>query len=123
MEKQKKILVVDDDSSILETVGMILELEGYKVFLASDGEKGLDLAKKNMPHLIILDITMPKVSGHLFANMVTNDKQLSKTPIILLTGTALIAGGVTLDVPGVVYRLDKPFDHEKLLKIIKRSLN
>ena len=63
---------------------------------------------------------MPKMSGHLFASLITQDKTLKDIPIILLTGMALIAGPVTLDVPGVKYKMNKPFDHMELLKILKR---
>tara|TARA_A100001011_G_scaffold392136_1_gene479067 strand:- start:323 stop:727 length:405 start_codon:yes stop_codon:yes gene_type:complete len=116
----KKILVVDDDISILETLKIILETEGYQLFTADNGQTGLELAEKYFPDLIILDIKMPKMSGHLFASILQQNTKLKETPVILLTGTALIAGGVTLEVPGVKARLSKPFDHTRLFTLIKR---
>tara|TARA_A100001015_G_C15040556_1_gene739340 strand:+ start:2611 stop:3012 length:402 start_codon:yes stop_codon:yes gene_type:complete len=117
---KKTILVIDDDLSILETVKLLLETEGYKILTASSGQDGLELAEKHFPDLIILDIKMPKMSGHLFASILQQNESLNAIPIILLTGTALIAGGVTLEVPGVKARLSKPFDHNRLLTLIQR---
>jgi len=57
------ILVVDDEKDILELVGYNLEQEGYSIFKAADGSSALKLAKKKHPHLIILDLMLPKLSG------------------------------------------------------------
>lgn len=94
--------------------------EGYQTHIADNGQDGLEIAEKYIPDLIILDIKMPKISGHLFANMLQQNDTLKNIPIILLTGTPLIAGGVTIEVPGVKSRINKPFDHNRLLTLIKR---
>jgi CheY-like chemotaxis protein len=118
MPKQKKILLIDDDSSILEVVDFLLSLEGYTVLKAKEGEKGLRLAELHKPDLIILDINMPGMSGYMVSSLLSKNEKLKDIPVILLTGTAQIAGSITLDVPGVLHKLSKPFSNEKLLKIV-----
>ena len=59
--KDIKILLVDDDADILEIVGFNLEAEGYQVLKAPNGKEGVRLAKKEKPHLIILDVMMPEM--------------------------------------------------------------
>ncbi|MDA1354438.1 MAG: response regulator [bacterium] len=116
----KKILVIDDDFSVREVVGLVLSTEGYEVISASEGETGIALAKKHKPDAIILDVSMPKMSGYLVASLIAKDPTINKTPILLLTGRAQMAGGITIDVPCVSYKLDKPFDHEELIEVIGR---
>ena len=58
-----KILLVDDEPDILEFLSYNLKKEGYSVFTASNGEKALDKAKEIIPHLILLDVMMPKMDG------------------------------------------------------------
>ncbi|HPP53773.1 MAG TPA: response regulator, partial [Thermoguttaceae bacterium] len=61
----KRILLVDDDPEIVETIRIALEAKGYQVFVARDGNQGLALADRENPDLIVLDIMMPKRSGFL----------------------------------------------------------
>ena len=60
---KQKILIVDDEPDILELIEYNLKKEGYQVFLASNGQEGINVAKKVQPDLIILDIMMPKMDG------------------------------------------------------------
>ena len=62
-KKEIKILLVDDEPDILEIVGYNLSNEGYQVITASNGKEGVKAAKKNNPHLIILDVMMPEMDG------------------------------------------------------------
>jgi DNA-binding response OmpR family regulator len=79
----KKILVIEDDPGILLSIKDEFESEGYAVCEADDGEKGLVLAKREKPDLIILDIMLPKVSGYEVCKRLRMDGYT--TPIIMLT--------------------------------------
>ncbi|MCK9218858.1 MAG: response regulator transcription factor [Bacteroidales bacterium] len=79
------ILLVDDESDILEFLGYNLEREGYKVLKAKNGKKGLKLAKEFKPQLIILDVMMPGMDGMETCREIRNDESLSETLIAFLT--------------------------------------
>lgn len=80
-----KILVVDDEPDILEFLRYNLEKEGFTVLTASDGESGLELAEKNKPHLIILDIMMPKMDGVEVCRALRSNRDFDQTLIAFLT--------------------------------------
>jgi CheY-like chemotaxis protein len=121
-QKTRTILVIDDDASIREVVSLVLSSEGYKVLVAADGEEGIRLAKAHNPDGIVLDVSMPKMSGYLVATLMSRDPGIKSIPILLLTGRALMAGSVTLDIPGVSYKLGKPFDHLELIEVVGKMI-
>ena len=90
---KSKILLVDDDPDILETVRFSLEREGYQVITARDGEEALQQAMHIKPDLIVLDVMMPKENGYRVARKIREDEnggEFSKNvPIILLTARNL----------------------------------
>jgi len=83
-----KILVVDDEESILELLTYNLEKQGYDVRTASNGQAGVDLAKKFHPDLVLLDIMMPKMDGVEACRQLRAVPELSKTYIVFLTARA-----------------------------------
>ncbi len=85
MSEKKRILIVDDETDLLETLSMRLQANNYDVITAVDGMEGLNKAKKEKPDLIVLDILMPKLDGYQVCRMLKFDKNLNKIPIIMLT--------------------------------------
>ncbi|MFA5029193.1 MAG: response regulator [Patescibacteria group bacterium] len=84
-EKAISILIVEDDIFLADLYRTKFELEGFKVFVGYDGEKGLELASKNLPQVILLDLVLPKMSGFQVLEALKNDKRLREVPVILLT--------------------------------------
>ncbi|MBN1637571.1 MAG: response regulator transcription factor [Ignavibacteriales bacterium] len=80
-----KILIADDEPDILDFLKYNLEKEGYSVFTALDGEQALQVAKKELPDLIILDIMMPKLDGVEVCRMIRNDNTIKNTLVAFLT--------------------------------------
>ena len=80
-----KILLVDDEPDILEIVGYNLNSEGYQIFTAKNGVEAIKSAKKNHPHLIILDIMMPEMDGIETCEKIRNTKGLEHTLITFFT--------------------------------------
>ena len=80
-----KILLVDDEPDILEIVGYNLRNEGYQVFTANNGTEGVKSAKKNIPHLILLDIMMPEMDGIEACEKIRKIKSLDNVIISFLT--------------------------------------
>jgi CheY-like chemotaxis protein len=117
----KKILLVDDDTAVVETVKFLLQTEGYEVVTAMNGEEGLLKANSEEPDLILLDILMPKVNGYQMALSLERNEQLKQIPVILLTATAQIAGSIKIQTHAK-YKISKPFSSEELLSAVKKTL-
>lgn len=84
-KKIKKILLVEDDTFLAGMYVTKLEMEGYDVKIADDGEKGVKLAKSENPQLILLDVILPKMSGFDVLKDLKDDKDTKDIPVILLT--------------------------------------
>lgn len=84
MEK-KKILVVDDDITLLEMYKERLELAGYEVDTATNGEEGIKKAQEGKPNLILLDIMMPRVNGFDVMDSLKKHQATVKVPVLMLT--------------------------------------
>ena len=84
-KKDIKILLVDDEPDVIEIIRYNLSQEGYKIYTASDGKEALKKAKKNIPHLIIIDVMMPEMDGIEACEQLRNDERFSDTIIMFLT--------------------------------------
>ncbi|NQY67584.1 MAG: response regulator transcription factor [Flavobacteriales bacterium] len=82
---QKKILLVDDETDILEFLSYNLKKEGYRVYTADDGYKGIELARKKLPDLIVLDLMMPGKDGVEVCRELRKEALFNKTLIVFLT--------------------------------------
>lgn len=119
---KKRILLVDDEAQLVELVKMRLEANGYQVLTAYDGKDALDMAKKEMPDLIILDLMLPKIDGYKVCRMLKFDEKYKKIPIIMFTARALDSDKkVGIEVGADDY-ITKPFEPELLLMKIKDFL-
>lgn len=80
-----KILIVEDDETLLEMYSLKLTEEGFTFFTASDGEAGLELALKEVPDVILLDIMMPKMDGFAVLTELRKNASTKTTPILMLS--------------------------------------
>lgn len=85
MADKLKILIIEDDSFLLRMYSTKLELEGFKILGALDGEKGLRMAKKELPDLILLDLILPKKDGVAVLAELKKDPETRQIPVIVLT--------------------------------------
>src|SRR6476660_4216998 len=85
MARRKKILIVDDERDLVELVGVNLQRNGYEVISAHDGPGGLELARKQKPDLVILDVMMPGLSGRDVTVALKGDPDTANIPILMLT--------------------------------------
>ncbi|HOK43606.1 MAG TPA: response regulator transcription factor [Thermoclostridium caenicola] len=114
-----RILVVDDDTAILELVGMILKREQFSVAVASTGKKALELFESFVPDLVILDLMLPDISGHDLCREMTGRR---RTPIIMLTARDDIVDKVLGLELGADDYITKPFDARELVARVKAVL-
>lgn len=84
-KKEIKILIVEDDIFLADLYRTKFELEGLTVYVAYDGEKGIELVEKNLPDIVLLDLILPKMSGFLVLEKMKASKKLKDIPVILLT--------------------------------------
>jgi DNA-binding response OmpR family regulator len=84
--KSKTVLIADDDKSIREIFSLIVKNWGINVITAQDGKEAIDIAKNKKPHLILLDVKMPKIDGYNVCKILKSKRKTKKIPIILLTG-------------------------------------
>lgn len=85
MAEQKNILLVEDEHLLGNLLRQRLEKEGFKVFLATDGEEGLKFVKEKKPDLILLDIILPKISGFEFMKELNEIPDSKKIPVIIIS--------------------------------------
>jgi len=124
MVKKKYILLVEDDEFLAELYATKLNLEGFEVGLASDGEKGIKLAGSKKPDLILLDIILPKMDGFEVLKKVKSNKDLKDVPVILLTNLSQkdeIKRG--LDLGANDYLIKAHFMPSEVVKKIKQVMN
>ncbi|MEE8392694.1 MAG: response regulator transcription factor [Anaerolineae bacterium] len=114
-----KILIVDDNHNLLNSLQSCLETEGYQVVTASDGQAALRLLYSERPDLLILDIIMPKMDGWQVCQRV---REMSDMPIIMLTAQAEKKDVVQGFELGVDDYLTKPFHLEELLARVRAVL-
>lgn len=115
-----RVLVVDDDPSIRELVGELLEYEGYEIRLATDGEDALQLLQDWPAHLIILDLMMPHMDGWAFRREQRVREDLAHIPVIIMSASRTI--DIDAEELGASAVFPKPFDLEALLVEAERLL-
>jgi len=123
----KTVLVVDDEKKIRELLEMRLISEGYAVILGQNGEEGVELARKHMPDMIIMDVMMPRMDGAEAVRHIQEDPKTKNIPILFLTSIITKeeeneqAFGIQLDASKHKF-MAKPFDTPALLAEIRAMI-
>lgn len=119
----KKILFIEDESALQRAATQVLNEEGYRVYSALDGQTGIDLAKKERPDLILLDLVLPKKDGFEVLEELKKDPETAKIPVMILSnleGSADIERAIELGATTYLvktnYRLEEVV--EKLKQVV-----
>ena len=115
----KTILIIEDNAAILENLTEFLELEGYKTLVANNGKKGVELAKKFIPDLIICDALMPQMDGHEVLHLLLGTAKTAQIPFIFSTSMSETVDRTEALRLGADDYIIKPFEVEALLKLVK----
>lgn len=119
MSEKVKILVVDDETAILETLGILFRGAGYDVTVANSGAKALTALSEEKPDIVLTDIRMPGATGlEVLAKAREVDSEIS---VILMTAQASLQSAVRAVNEGAYYYLQKPFANDELLAICQRA--
>jgi two-component system nitrogen regulation response regulator NtrX len=115
-----RILVIDDEAGIRESLRMILEYEGYTCVLAATGEEGLALARSESPDLVFSDIKMPGMDGlEVLSRLKAQDESL---PIVMISGHGTVATAVEATKLGALDFIEKPLSSERVLLTVRNAL-
>jgi CheY-like chemotaxis protein len=125
---QKKILVVDDNEIVLKTISLKLQGAGYQVFTATDGAAAVAIARKEIPDLILLDLSFPPDvagvpwDGFRIMECFHRLDSAKKIPIIVITGSEDPKDKERATSTGAVAFFQKPLEHDYLLKVVRATL-
>ena len=115
-----RVLVVDDDDVIRQLITVNLELEGFEVATAVDGQDCLDKVKDVRPDVVTLDIMMPRLDGWEAASRLRADPETADVKVVLLSARAQEADLERGSRIGVDAYLTKPFDPDELIEVVRR---
>lgn len=122
MERMKSILVIDDNPDIRENTAEILDLAGYKTFTAEDGKKGVDIAVREKPDVIVCDIMMPELDGYGVLHLLRKNEITQHIPFIFLTAKTERSDFRKGMEMGADDYITKPFEDIELLSAVEIRL-
>lgn len=117
-----RILIVDDEPHIVELVRVCLEDPGFEILEARDGETGLAMARQLLPHVILLDVMMPRMDGYAVCRALKEDPRTSGIPVVMLTAKGLEADRQKGHEAGADAYLSKPFSPTRLNAQVRAHL-
>jgi len=118
----KRILIVDDEPNIVLMLQARLQANGFECLTAEDGLSALELAKKEKPDLIILDLMLPKMDGYKVCGLLKKDARYAKIPIVMFTARAQDEDKNLGEEVGADAYIVKPFEPQVLLGKIQELL-
>lgn len=119
MPESRKILVVDDERDLLDSIGVELRARGYAVLTAQDGIAALEAARSQGPDLILLDLMLPHLDGYRVLQLLKKDERYRKIPILVITARANAEDWTLAMECGADGCLTKPFRLDSLLDRIR----
>ena len=122
-EPAPKILVVDDEADLVSVLRFGLEVEGFEVISASDGEQGLNLAREAQPVLILLDLMLPKLDGYKVCRALKFDERYRTLPIFILSARSGDEDRRLALEMGADAFITKPYEMKELVAKIRTRLH
>ena len=124
MAERKKILCIEDEPEMIDLVRLILERKGFEVVGAVGGHEGLEVIRREIPDLILLDLMMPDVDGWEVYRQMKADEELKDIPVIVVTAKAQSIDKVLgLHIAKVKDYVTKPFGPQELLNSVEKVLS
>lgn len=119
---ERTILYVEDNEYNRKIVRQLLSRTSYRLIEAVDGEAGVALAQETLPQLILMDVQLPKMSGHDATRILRQDSRTSHIPIIVITSFALSGDRELAAAAGASGYLAKPYSPRELLALVRQYL-
>jgi two-component system response regulator VicR len=122
-EEKKRVLCIEDEEEMIDLIRLILERRGFEVLGAVGGKEGLEVIRREMPDLVLLDLMMPEVDGWEVYRQMKADEQLKDIAVIVVTAKAQSIDKVLgLHIAKVDDYVTKPFGPQELLKSVDKVL-
>ena len=121
-EKRKKILVVDDEETVLFVFTTHLNAAGYDVVTASSGKAGLAAVEQESPDLVLLDVMMPEMNGFAVCRAIRDNPAWKKLPVVMITGLHGEADAQEGRQSGATDFMTKPVDYDDLTKRVRKFI-
>ena len=118
IEARPLILAVDDSKTVQKMISTVLEKEAYRVSPAEDGLAALAKLDEELPQLVLLDITMPRMDGYQVCKVITGNEGTKHIPVIMLSGKDGFFDKVKGKMAGASNYITKPFDPNELIKTV-----
>ena len=118
-----KVLIVDDSPTETYKMETVLKKNGFSVVKAENGEEGVEMAKKELPNLVLMDVVMPGLNGFQATRLLTKAKETSHIPVIIVTTKDQPTDKLWGKRQGAKGYLVKPVDDNQLMDTIKQVLN
>ncbi len=118
-----KVMVIDDSKTIRRTAETLLKKEGADVVTATDGFEALAKISDHQPHIIFVDIMMPRLDGYQTCALIKNNQMFKSTPVIMLSSKDGLFDKARGRIVGSEQYLTKPFTREELLGAIRRHVD
>ena len=115
----EKILIVDDEVETIRLISLVLQRQGYQVISATNGSSGFDLAVKEIPNLILLDLMMPDIDGYQVTRQLRENPATANVPIMIFSAKGQVEDRVTGYESGIDDYLTKPVHPAELVARIK----
>jgi DNA-binding response OmpR family regulator len=122
VERPPRVLVVDDTENVRELIRVNLELEGFEVHVACDGQEALDVVADVAPDLITMDVMMPGLDGLTAAARLKGSASTAAIPIVMVTARAQTTDRAAGRAVGVDAYVTKPFDPDELVRTVRELL-
>ena len=117
-DRGHRVLVVDDSDAVRDLLMVNLELEGFDVRAAVDGEQGIDVAESWQPHVITLDVVMPRLGGFETVERLRKAAATAHIPVVIVSGRAQAGDRARGEQLGVDAYLTKPFEPADLVAVV-----
>lgn len=118
---KKRILIVEDESSIIDLLTLLLTREGYEVYSCQNGRDAIAAMQKHHPHMVILDVMLPGLDGSSIVKIMSQDDYLSSTPVIV-TSALVESERLFKQYPQVKGFASKPFALNSFLAMVKKYI-
>lgn len=122
-KKSCQVLIADDEEEVVNLVKMVLELEGYTVLSAGNGQEALMRIRASLPDLILLDVRMPKMSGLDVLDHLQEDPATADIPVVMLSVVTTYPEVQTALQRGAVAYLPKPFEIREIVRLVGQVLS
>ena len=118
-----QILIIEDNSANMDLMAYLLAAYGHRTLQADNGEQGVELARREMPDLVICDVHLPRMDGHEVVRCLKADPRLQKIAVVAVTALAMVGDREKLLAEGFDAYISKPIDPENFIGQVEKFLN